>query len=75
MSTLPIAALPETNDAPPVARRVPKIDTIHGDRREDDYFWLRDKKDPAVKAYLEAENAWADAVMKPTETLQEALYK
>ena len=51
------------------------MDVVHGDRREDDYAWLRDKKDPAVAAYLEAENAWADAVMKPTEALQEALYK
>ena len=60
---------------PPVARRVPKIDLVHGDRREDDYFWLRDKADPAVAAHLEAENAYADAYMKPTEPLQESLYE
>lgn len=60
---------------PPVARIVPKTSEIHGDRRVDDYFWLRDKKDPAVATYLEAENAYTDAVTKPTEALREALYK
>ncbi len=60
---------------PPTARRIPKIDLVHDDRRVDDYSWLRDKADPEVKAYLEAENAYADAVMKPTVALQETLYK
>jgi oligopeptidase B len=60
---------------PPVARKVPKVDVVHGDRRADDYFWMRDKANPEVAAYLEAENAYADAVMKPTEPLQEALYR
>jgi oligopeptidase B len=60
---------------PPVARRIPKVDVIHGDRRVDDYYWLRDKVNPEVAAYLEAENAYADGVMAPTEPFQEALYK
>jgi oligopeptidase B len=60
---------------PPVARRLPKVDVVHGDELVDDYFWLRDKNLPEVKAYLEAENAYADGVMKPTAALQEALYK
>jgi oligopeptidase B len=59
---------------PPVAPRVPKVDYVHGDEREDDYFWLRDKADPAVAAYLEAENAYADACLAPTADLQRALY-
>jgi len=60
--------------SPPVARRVPRVEDLHGDRRQDDYFWLRQKDDPEVVAYLEAENAHTDAVMKPTEALQQALY-
>src|SRR5262249_33238603 len=60
---------------PPVARRVPKTDEVHGDTRVDDYFWLRDKRNPEVAAYLEAENAYTDAVMAPTQPLQDALYK
>lgn len=45
------------------------------ERLEDEYFWLREKENPAVRAHLEAENAYADSVMKPTEPLQEALYE
>jgi oligopeptidase B len=58
-----------------VARRISRITELHGERRVDDYFWLRDKQDPAVKAYLEAENAYADAALEPTRALQETLYR
>jgi oligopeptidase B len=60
---------------PPVAQKSPEIDVVHGDRRVDNYFWLREKSNPKVKAYLKAESAYTDAVMKPTEGLQEAVYK
>jgi oligopeptidase B len=60
---------------PPVARRVAHPTTIHGDTRADDYFWLREKTSPEVAAYLEAENAYTDAVMAPTEPFQDALYR
>ncbi|MES2459084.1 MAG: oligopeptidase B, partial [Armatimonadota bacterium] len=59
---------------PPTAEKSPKTDTIHGDARTDAYFWLREKGSPDVTAYLEAENAYTDAVMKPTEEFQAALY-
>jgi oligopeptidase B len=59
---------------PPVAKRVPKVDVVHGDRRVDDYFWLRDRDDPDVAAYLRAETAYADAVMAPSARFQDALY-
>ena len=65
-----IASLP----SPPVAKKVPKVTEINGRKLVDNYFWLRDKKNPEVKAYLEAENAYTDAVMKPTEPLQKKLY-
>jgi oligopeptidase B len=60
---------------PPIAKRVPRIDVVHGDRREDPYFWMRQKDDPEVIAHLHAENAYADAIMRPTEPFQEALYQ
>jgi oligopeptidase B len=60
---------------PPIAPRVPTSIVLHGDVRTDDYAWLRDKDDPRVTAYLEAENAHADAVMAGTEPFQEALYR
>ncbi|MGH9556373.1 MAG: S9 family peptidase, partial [Terriglobales bacterium] len=60
---------------PPEARKSPKVDIVHGDKRVDDYYWLREKSNPEVTAYLEAENAYTDAFMKPTEAFQQALYK
>jgi oligopeptidase B len=61
--------------APPIAKKVPRIDVVHGDVRQDDYFWLRDKDAPDVTAYLESENAYTDVVMKSTEAFQDALYR
>jgi oligopeptidase B len=61
--------------APPAARRIPKVDTLHGEVRVDDYFWLREKRNPEVIAYLEAENAWTAQGMQHTEALQERLYR
>ena len=63
-----------TNPAPPIAKKIPKVTEINGRKLVDNYFWLREKKNPEVKAYLEAENAYTDVVMKPTEPLQKKLY-
>src|SRR5262245_52705264 len=60
---------------PPAAKKEPHKTVLHGDTRTDDYFWMKDKTNPEVIKYLEAENAYTAAVMKPTEPLQEALYK
>src|SRR5215510_8530459 len=60
---------------PPTTEKKPKVTEINGDRLVDNYFWLREKTSPAVIAHLEAENTYAAAVMKPTEALQEKLYK
>ena len=59
---------------PPSARKIPRTERLHGETRVDDYFWLREKDDPAVLSYLEEENAYAAAVMKPAEALQESLF-
>ena len=48
---------------------------MHGVVLTDDYAWLRDKENPDVTAYLEAENAYAEAVMAPLEGLREKLYE
>jgi oligopeptidase B len=65
---------PSSLPAPPVAKKAPKTTEINGRTMVDNYYWLRDKKNPEVKAYLEAENAYTDAVMKSTEGLQKKLY-
>jgi oligopeptidase B len=59
---------------PPTAKRVPNVTEVNGHKLVDNYYWLRDKTNPEVKAYLESENAYTDAVMKPTEPLQKQLY-
>ncbi len=59
---------------PPFATRIPHPTTIHDRTLIDDYFWLREKDSPEVRAYLEAENAYTDEVMQPTKPLQETLY-
>ena len=58
----------------PVAAKKPHSVTLHGDTRVDDYFWLRDKGADEVTAYLEAENAYAEAAIAPTAELQQTLY-
>jgi oligopeptidase B len=59
---------------PPVATIRPRIDTLHGDVRTDNYFWIREKTNPQVIAYLNAENVYTAAKMKHTEALQQKLY-
>jgi oligopeptidase B len=60
---------------PPVAHREAVEHVIHGDKRLDEYAWLRYKEDPRVISYLQEENSYTDAVLKPTEGLQEKLYQ
>jgi oligopeptidase B len=60
---------------PPVAMKKPHETRIHGLTLTDNYFWLREKSNPEVIKYLEAENAYTEAVMSPTKDLQETLYK
>ena len=60
---------------PPVAKRIPKEIVTHGDKRIDDYFWLREKTNNEVTAYLESENAYADSVMQPLQNFKESLYR
>jgi oligopeptidase B len=64
-----------TPPSPPLARREPVETIVHGDRRVDQYAWLRHKENPEVIAYLETENVYTDAVLGPTEPFQEALYQ
>ena len=61
--------------APPTARKHHTETQTHGVLLADDYAWLRDKDNPDVTAYLEAENAYATAVMAPLDGLREELYQ
>jgi oligopeptidase B len=65
-----------TQDAtPPVAPQHPTVLSKHGDKRADDYAWLRHKQDSAVLDYLQAENAYAEAVTKPLQAFEDTLYR
>jgi len=59
---------------PPMAEKKTKTTNIHGETIVDDYFWLREKTNPAVMAHLQAEDKYAEDMMKPTRPLQEKLY-
>lgn len=59
---------------PPVARRIPHTSTVFDQQRQDDYYWLRERDNPEVVAYLEAENAYTEAVLGYTQPLQQQLY-
>ena len=60
---------------PPVAKRVDHREVRHGATVVDPYFWLREKSNPEVIAYLKAENAYTEAVTKDIEPFAGALYK
>jgi oligopeptidase B len=59
---------------PPVARKEHTENQLHGHTLVDDYAWLRQKSSREVIDYLNAENAYTEALMKPTEALQKTLY-
>jgi oligopeptidase B len=61
--------------APPVAARRPVTTEHHGRTRTDEYDWLRDKDDPDVTSYLEAENAWTAGRTAHLADLRERLYE
>ncbi|MCA1610129.1 MAG: S9 family peptidase [Thermoanaerobaculia bacterium] len=70
---LPAPDFPEAPKAP-MAKKIGKTQTLHGEDRRDEYDWLRERKSPEVRAYLDAENAYTDGVMKDTAALQKKLY-
>jgi oligopeptidase B len=70
--TLSAAAQPTR---PPEAKRVPRVLEAFGEKRVDDYFWMRERDDPAVIAHLKAENAHTEAMLAPLAPLRETLYR
>ncbi|HEX4859343.1 MAG TPA: S9 family peptidase [Usitatibacteraceae bacterium] len=76
-STSPLAQTPTspTMPTPPIAAKKPQVFEKFGDKRVDDYFWLRDKKNPEVIDYLKAENAYRESMMASLKPFEEQLYK
>jgi oligopeptidase B len=69
-SGTPQSASPE----PPAARRVPSERTHHGDTFVDDFAWLTAKDDSETIAFLEAENAYTEALTAGQAPLREAIF-
>lgn len=59
---------------PPVAKRVPHEQTWHGRKFVDEWFWLRQKDNPEVRSYLQAENNYTEAMTAHLKPLRERLY-
>src|SRR4030042_40740 len=58
---------------PPVARKVPKETTVHGDTMIDNYFWMRERSNPGVIEYIQAENDYTARMTEHTRELQKRL--
>ena len=65
---------PVTEQTPPAPARRPAVLTKHGDKRIDPYYWLRQRANPEVTAYLEAENDYTDLVTGSTRALEDTIY-
>ena len=70
--SLPMAPDPSV---PPVARRVHHENHWHGEVYVDDYYWLRNKETPEVRAYLEAENAYTGHRTAHLKPMQDRIYE
>lgn len=59
----------------PKAKKLPHVLEIHGHQRTDNYYWMRNRDNPEVIAYLEAENEYLKESMKETDTFKEQLFQ
>jgi oligopeptidase B len=77
LGLLTSAAAPAADPAPrpPAARRVEHVSVWHGEKVNDPYFWLRNKSDPEVIRYLEAENAYTEAMTRDLRPFADTLYR
>lgn len=65
----------KSNNTFPLAEKIAETLSIHNDNRVDEYYWLRDRENPKVIEYLNAENAFRESEMKHTEELQGQLFE
>lgn len=66
---------PDAAVAPHPEQKPKTLTTAWGDQRSDEYYWLNERENPAVKSYLEAENRYADSVLAPVKGMREKLYE
>lgn len=70
-----IMSLMAETPAPPAAPKIEHREVRHGATVIDNYFWLREKSNPAVRKYLEEENAYTEAMTKDLKPFADALYQ
>ncbi len=70
-----LAAQTDMAPVPPVAPKIEHREVRHGATVIDDYYWLREKSNPEVIKYLEAENAYTAAMTQDLKPFEDALYK
>jgi oligopeptidase B len=66
---------PTVRTSPPAAPKRPRTLSLHGDDRVDDWYWLRERDDPEVIAYLKAENAYAESMLAPLAPLRDRIFE
>ena len=64
-----------TNNEAPVANKIAKELTLHGDTRVDDYYWMNDREDPEVIAHLKKENTYYEKLTAHTKDFQDVLFE
>lgn len=75
-SSMPSGSVPSVGTVnPPIVAQKPYVHTKFGEKREDPYFWLKQREDKDVLAYLNAENDYAAGIMAETQKTQEILYR
>lgn len=75
LGLLVVACTNNVNMNAPIAKQEPQELTIHEHTRIDNYYWLNQRGNEEVEAYLNAENDYTSSVLKPTEKFQEELYE
>jgi oligopeptidase B len=75
VTVLAVSGCSTGHTKPPIAEKIPVQLEKHGHVRVDDYHWLNERDNSEVIDYLKAENEYTDAVMAPTQRLQETLFQ
>lgn len=60
---------------PPILLKKTQVFENHGIKRQDDYYWIRDKANPQVISYLEAENAYTQSVLAHTDAFKQKIFE
>jgi oligopeptidase B len=66
---------PDPFSPPNPEQKAKELVAASGDKRIDEYYWMNERENPAVKSFLEAENRYADSVLAPVSALREQLYE